>query len=277
MIALVLAAVATTLPVRLSELHTLDVRVATIGDELAIRGRVHCPVLVHRQGLVVQDLALYGSRDRAEAARLFGLKDYPVITAVIRSGDRTISADLRPGDEIMMAAGRPLGPVDAKNPYGRIAAIEDALESGLVTLGVRRGETEQILQYDGSLGCRSRIQLVPGRKLNARADGTYVQLTDALVREAADDDELAFIIAHEMAHNILRHAETPGSKRVEEDEADRLGLKLMKAAGRDLRAAARFWSRFGDKTGFGILSDGSHRRTKARVAFLTDEAAKLTQ
>ena len=51
----------------------------------------------------------------------------------------------------------------------------------------------------------------------------------------------------------------------------------LKAAGYDPMAAARFWTRFGKKTGAGIFSDGTHLRTRDRVRLLTDEAAKLAQ
>jgi beta-barrel assembly-enhancing protease len=219
----------------------------------------------------LQDRALYAGADRAAAERLFGLGGFPVVTAEVTDGP------LSPGDAILAIGGKPLGPADSTKPFARIAAIEAGLEAGPAELLVRRNGGDRVLRVEAPFGCRSRVQVVPGRKLNARADGTYVQLTDAVAREAADDSELAFVIAHEMAHNILRHAETPGPKRLEEDQADRLGVKLMHAAGYDPHAAARFWSRFGKRTGLGIFSDGSHRRTKARVAFLSAEAAELTK
>jgi hypothetical protein len=51
----------------------------------------------------------------------------------------------------------------------------------------------------------------------------------------------------------------------------------MKGAGFDPHAPARFWARFGKKTGAGIFSDGTHLRTKARVKLLEAEANRITQ
>jgi beta-barrel assembly-enhancing protease len=131
-------------------------------------------------------------------------------------------------------------------------------------------------------GCQSDVEIVPGRRLNAHADGEIVQLSSAVVDEARNDDELSFLIAHELAHNILEHPQklergkrSTGRIRETEIEADRMALSLMKRAGFDHHAAARFWARFGAKTGYGIFSDGTHMRTKPRVAFLEQVAASL--
>ncbi len=40
---------------------------------------------------------------------------------------------------------------------------------------------------------------------NAWADGKQVYMTDAMVRFLKEDSELAFVLAHEIAHNMMRH------------------------------------------------------------------------
>lgn len=45
-----------------------------------------------------------------------------------------------------------------------------------------------------------------GDDLNAWADGRNIVVTARMMRFAATDDELAFVVAHEMAHNLLGHA-----------------------------------------------------------------------
>jgi beta-barrel assembly-enhancing protease len=149
-------------------------------------------------------------------------------------------------------------------------------------LRFRRNGAERVVSITPEPGCRSRVQIIPGKKRNASADGFYVQLTNVMIAEAADDNELAFIIAHEMAHNILGHqaqldrtGRSAKAVRASESEADRLGIRLMHDAYFDPYAAARFWARFGAKTGHGILSDRSHLRTKPRVALL-EAAARET-
>ena len=133
---------------------------------------------------------------------------------------------------------------------------------------------------------------MPGKRLNASADGTYVQLTTAVIDFVRNDDELALVIAHELSHNILKHREkldaqgvsrglfrsfgkNPGRIRATENEADRLALRLMHKAGFDIAVAPAFWDRFGRETSHGIFSDGTHASRKERVAIAEAEIAAI--
>jgi beta-barrel assembly-enhancing protease len=270
----VAAAPASPEPARVAAIQALtalDQRVAVIAYRLSTANLALCSAHAPQTGVTLQELAQFSGADR-EAAAATGIRQAPTVTALV-PGSPAFQAGLRLGDAVTAFNGRPLGPIDPKNAYARVAQIEAAAEAGPLALTVDRPAT---LIVHGAPGCRSRVQVVPGRKLNAWSDkaGLYVQLTDAVAREAADDDELAAIIGHEMAHNILGH---DARKKAQEIEADIFSLKLLKNAGYDPRAAARFWRHFGRKTGAGIFSDGTHQRTKARVAMLEAEAARLTQ
>lgn len=258
-------------------------RVATLAHRLAVRGRAHCPDRREPlSGLRIHLLGQY-ARDYREAAQArFGLGDYPAVLALAQ-GSGAEAAGLRPGDWIIAVNGRDMR-LDPATP-ARVAleqaelAIATALAAGPAQFRVRREGADEAILLAAEEGCASRVELVPGRRLNASADGRIVQISTAVLAEAEDDDELAFIIAHEMAHNILRHAarlertgRSRGAIRETEIEADRLAIRLLAAAGFDPRAAARFWQRFGRKTGAGIFSDGTHLRTGPRVRLLTDEA-----
>lgn len=85
-----------------------------------------------------------------------------------------------------------------------------------------------------------------GPELNAWADGQRVVVTSKMMRAARSDDMLAFVVAHEMAHNILAHAEklkginanfidADAAMRVRstEIEADALAIELVAKAGFD--------------------------------------------
>jgi beta-barrel assembly-enhancing protease len=267
----------------LRSLVALDLRVASIGTRLAVANVAECARRASQAGIVLHDLAQFSGADRVAAAKTFGLGTYPAISAVI-PGSVADQAGLRAGDAIMALDGQPIGVSDPKTPYARIAKIEAAIESGPTILIVDRPDHPRPFMLAGKPGCASRVQVVPGRKLNAHADGTYVQLTSAVAEYAADDNELAAIIAHEMAHNILGHRERLNREgrraatiRATEIEADRMSVLLLKNAGYDPLAAARFWQRFGRKTGVGIFSDGTHQRTKDRVRLLTEEAQRRAQ
>jgi beta-barrel assembly-enhancing protease len=270
----------------LEKIWNEDQRVMTIAHRLATRGTALCPEgQAPLSGLRVHVRGQYARSVQAEAQRLFGLGDFPVVLAIAPDGPAH-RAGLRRGDEIVSINDHDMRVLPRSADYAAVervdAAVESALSIGELRIVVRRGGRIQTMAFAGERGCASRVELVPGRKLNASADGRTVQITTAVLSEAGDDAELAFILAHEMAHNILKHAERldrtgrrAGTIRETEIEADRLGLRLMHAAGYDIEAAARFWSRFGRKTGAGIFSDGTHMRTKARVRFLQDEATAI--
>lgn len=269
----------------LGQLRAYDERVGNIGHALARSDVALCPrSIAPLAGLRVHTLGQYGKSVRADAKALFGLGDYPAILT-LSTGSAAAQAGLKAGDWIVSINGADLrsGP-----GYAGVARFDDALAAALASppanLVIERDAQRQGIWLTGLPGCGSRIELVPGRKLNAAADGTIVQITSGVLEQTRDEDELAFIIAHEMAHNILRHRErldrigrSARNIRATETEADLLGLKLMRAAGYDPMAAARFWARFGKKTGAGIFSDGTHMRTRDRVRLLNEEAAKLAQ
>ncbi len=257
----------------LHELNALDIRVATIADRIAIRGIAFCPKPARRLPYVLEDAALYSGAERSVAVRMFGLGAYPVFTYPSSLAGMAVTAI---GGQAIRAATR-------KTRRTRIDAIEKAVEAG-ATLTLQKGDATRRLGPSPNTGCASRVQVLPSNRLNAKADGDVVEITSATIAEAQDDDELAFVIAHEMAHNVLGHPASlnkigRSAKHVftTEVEADRLGLRLMKAAGFDPAAAARFWVRFGNKTDAGLFSDGTHMRVGTRTAFLRDEATKIAQ
>jgi predicted Zn-dependent protease len=132
--------------------------------------------------------------------------------------------------------------------------------------------------------------MIPSANRAAKADGRYVQLTSALVEFTRDDHELAALIAHELAHNILRHrarlneagvpweraARSPRDKRLlqlTEFEADRLAVHLMERAGFDPDAAVRLWTRQ-SRDARGVPS-GSHPPWPSRIKALEAEIAVM--
>jgi beta-barrel assembly-enhancing protease len=269
-------------------LQKSDARVAAIAYRLATRGAALCPLQQPLSGLTLHSLSQYAPQFRSAALALFGFDGGLHLLAVV-PGSAAERAGLRVNDRFL--AVNSLALADGKDRLGSTdavvaaqAALDAALRRPPAKVKLTRAGTTHSVTLSGMLGCKSRVELVPGGKLNAKADGEIVQLTTAVLAETRDDSELAFIIAHEMAHNVLGHpqmlrAEGRKASRVlaTEIEADKLAIKLMNAAGYDPGAAARFWARFGQKTGAGIFSDGSHLRTKERVRMLEIEGRMLTQ
>jgi beta-barrel assembly-enhancing protease len=273
----------------LIELQKADARVAAIAHRLATRGVSLCPARQPLPGLTLHSISQYSEDFRAAARAAFGLGASPAL-AVVVPGGAAERAGLRAGDTLtaINGAGQDGGALPKAGSTDAITTAHAALDRGLqsppVRLSVMRLGQPLTIDLTGVVGCKSRVELVPASKLNAKADGEIIQLTTAVLGETQGDSELAFIIAHEMAHNALGHpqmlrAQGRKASRVlaTEIEADKLAVRLMHAAGFDAFAAARFWTRFGKKTGAGIFSDGTHQRTKNRVRTLESEARMLTQ
>jgi len=278
----------------LAALLAEDVRVAAIGDRLARHGP--CDGWLSNPGILIQDAAQYAESLRPAARAALGLADGPTIVAVL-PGSEAAAAGLAPGDELRAVDGEPVPAAARGKSFTRIAATEKLVERGLadgggVTLRVRRGAAEREIAVASRRGCASRFQLLPGRRLNASADGVYVQVSGALAEFAADDDELAVIIAHELAHNILGHKarlDAAGVSRgllagfgrnrtrirATELEADRWALYLMARAGYRFDRAPAFWERFGRRADPGIFADGTHAGWRERVARAEAEIARI--
>ncbi len=129
------------------------------------------------------------------------------------------------------------------------------------------------------------MQVVPETVHNASADGSNAILSSAIVEETRSDGELAFLIGHEMSHNILGHTTRLMKEKVSfglfagiganaakiratEQEADYWGLYLAASAGYDPAAGAVFWQRYDEKHG-SFLADATHLNGDTRVRYLT--------
>jgi predicted Zn-dependent protease len=114
-------------------------------------------------------------------------------------------------------------------------------------------------------------------EINAAADGRVLAITSGLFDLTKSDDELALILGHELAHNVLGHLKatpvaarksggildafmratigtavagtvTPPFSIANEKEADYAGLYFMARAGYDITAAESFWRRLNETT-----------------------------
>lgn len=274
----------------------LDQRVAAIGHRLAVASRDLCPDRRWLPGFAVHDLSQYGADFRAAAIRAFGLESGPTVLALAPGGPAE-RAGLRLDDVLLGIDGRELPRPEAagQGTFERMGRILDALDAafadGAADLSIQRAGARLGLRVTAEQGCATRFQLIPSRRLNALADGRYVQVTTAIASYVADDGELAAVLAHEFAHNVLRHRvrlDDSGvdrgffgnfgrsARRIRETEveADRLSVYLLDRAGYDPEAAVRFWSRFG-RRGLNFLGSPTHPNWRSRIALFEAEIAAI--
>lgn len=268
----------------LAAMRAVDARVATIGHRLATTNVALCARQEWRHGFVLLDLGQVSAQVRAAAAALFGRQSGLGIMALAAAGPAE-RAGLRAGDVLLS-----LGEADTNAAI--LAALPAAFADGEAELAIQRGPARLTVVVRAERGCRSDFQVVARNSRNARADGTTVAVNRGLVDYAEDDAELASVLAHEFAHNVLRHrvrlygdpenrngpARRPRTSEIRETEieADRLSVYLMEAAGYDPQAAVRFWTRFGPHP-LNFLRSGDHPGWESRVAAMDSEIVRIRQ
>jgi beta-barrel assembly-enhancing protease len=255
-----------------------DARVAEVSWRLQTANVALCPKHTPLPGLSLQMRDQYGPADRPGT----GLGAFPTLSAVV-PGSAAAKAGLKVGDAITAIDGAAM-PVatDGRATFDTVgkaeAQLAAAMAKGAVTLTLA---DKRSIALTADQGCASDVQLLPQKGLNAAADGQVVQLGGKLYDFAQSDDELAAVIAHELAHNFLGHRNQldeagvstglfaglgkNGAKlRQVEFEADRLSVWLVARAGYKLDALAPFWARLGKRAGI-VISDGTHPGFKERV------------
>ena len=244
-----------------------DHRVVTVVHRLATRGAAHCSASHPLTGMALHHLDEYEARDQAEAVRQYGLDKGPGVLAVVADGPAA-EAGVRAGDVLLAVNGISLPKMRAATKRPKPRQLADAADAVIEAQG-RTGGLQLDLLRDGARhqallkpvqGCAARGRLARSNQPNAFADGRYAIMTTKMLDFVASDDELAVVMAHELAHNFLGHPQrldaqkvphgilrgfgkNAGRVRVTEEEADRLSLKLLWAAGYDVWAAIPFWRR----------------------------------
>jgi beta-barrel assembly-enhancing protease len=263
----------------LTRLQAEDARIASMSWRMQTANTALCANRTMVSGLSVHALSQYRASQRAAAATQFSLRDRVGVSAVA-SGSGAERAGLKVGDAIYVIDGQDTPLVSASAGYAPVGAVETMLEAALANAPaeleiMRPSGVEERIALTGDRGCASRVQIVAGSSINAQADGQYVQINAAMLDFAASDDELAVIVGHELAHNILRHIATKMPSKQAEFQADRLGVWLMARAGYDVDAVVPFWTRFEKRTNAGIFADGTHPSPKKRIAAVAKAVAEL--
>lgn len=274
-----------------STLRDEDLRVAAIGYRLALAGRDLCPVQAPVTGMLLHHLAEYERADRL-AMIAAGLGRGPGVLAVV-AGSPADVAGLRAGDVLLAVNGTPFpspseiaATTDSEVWRPLLEASEkmllDQFARGPATLSVLRGGEALNLSLAAEKGCPLRIRLARSSQKDAFTVRGHIIVTTALLGLAANDDELAFAIAHEMAHVVLGHTQRLKAARVPrnglfrgvgrsgrivretESEADQLGGRIMLAAGYDPGRGALLLKRLGSGGGLGLFA--THAGDDKRIA-----------
>lgn len=285
---------------RLAVLSTLDTRVNSVGYRLAVANVDLCPDTGPATGLLLHAESQYSDYLRPAARARWGLEgDLPGVAAIapdspaeragLQIGDLLVSVN-----GIPFAQGEPDRPANFEGLAANIARLDDALTDGDARLVVRRDGVERDLTVSPVRACAYVFQVDPSTELNARADGRRVFVATAMAAFAETDDDLAVILGHEMAHNVLEHREffdergfarsilgnygnAPWELVAAEREADRVGLYLMARAGYDPMRGPVFLRALAERNPGLRYAQWGHPSARARAQALQVTADEIHQ
>ena len=278
------------------QLRRQDLRLAQLVFRLAQGNAPLCAAAMPGTGIVLHALDQYPPDPRAQARDALGFPAPLAVEAVVPDSAAE-RAGLRAGDGVLAISDWP-APATALAPRAessrRDAAldrIEAAPPAAPLALRVQRGDQALTVTLAPRPACRVRPELVIDGGSLARTDDHLLQISAALL-DRFDDDGLVVVVAHELAHLVLRHGErllaagvhrgllgefgrSAQLARAAEDEADRYSARLLANAGYDPQLAVRFWRGAGRSLDAGLLRDSAHSPPSRRARNIAEEIDRL--
>ncbi len=259
-------------------------------------------------GLVWFNLYDYSDRDRAAVTRLYDMGEAPKAMYIPR-GSPAHAAGIQKGDTLLTLGDRPVPTGKSANEQWK-EMMKTALHVGEpVSISVRRAGKEMRLQAKPVLACDFGTAVFSADAVNAFANGRAVAVTAGMLRFVQDDRELALVLAHEIAHNAMKHLEamqrnsgfgsifdillavkginTRGAfgrmaaqsySKDFEAEADYVGLYIMARTGLPIDNAPAFWRRMAAANPGGIRGGGflaTHPATAERFVAMEQTVAEI--
>jgi hypothetical protein len=282
--------------------------------------RVAAPLLVNNTPLckgdgAVRSLLGFTAKNRysyseefVEAAQsVLGLGEQLQVTGV-QTGSGAARVGIRRGDLLVAVADKPVpqGP-NAERLAAQMLMPLLRNHTSSVRLTVARAGADIALNVPLTQACAFGIELGLSDNVNAYADGVRVMVTRGMLSFAANDDELAYVLAREMAHNALRHPKRQkmnatvggiidnlirmhpdlsimsgmaGVKPMPADldaAADRLALYMLARADYNIDGASAFWQKLAAQVPATVLDGYTaiHPATAARLQAIDKAVAEI--
>jgi membrane-associated protease RseP (regulator of RpoE activity) len=228
----------------------------------------------------------------------YGIGEQLVILS-IPPGSPADKAGLRKGDKILALGGQQPSTGHKANEAWRELEAQVLAAGEPVTLSIIRDAEQVEITLVPDQICNYMVYENFSSDVNAYASGEAVMLTAGMLRFVNNDEELAMVLAHEIAHNVMEHMSarqsnyTAGSvldivaavagvntggafgavgaasySKSFESEADYVGLYIMAMAGMPIDEAPVLWRRMAatQTTSGGFLA--SHPTTSERYVAL---------
>lgn len=282
-------------PPMFEEIRRADLKVATIGWRLAMSNAALCDRLEAGTGIQIHTLDQFDAATRDLAREHFKFAT-PVAVEGVVPGTPAERAGLKADDSLVRVGSVDIATLAGKpQTTDRLVAVQLAI-AGLgsdspIEIEVLRAGVPMRMTLHPLPICRARFEMRIASDWSASADGTMVQIGSRFVEEYPDD-LIAVVMAHELAHNVLRHRERLESRgvafgmlsgfgasvkyfRQTEIQADLLAVYFLANADYPLRSAVAFWRKFGPSKAGGILRSRSHPAWRDRIATIESEIARI--
>ena len=251
--------------------------------------------------------------NRAAAGAAFGLTERLQVYAVA-AGQPAEAAGIAPGDVLTRIEGRAVEPGEAGRRQYSEGVTAGLLKRGRVSFTFERDGKARKVRLNALKACPYAVALAIGEEPNAATDGKTIFVSSGMMAFARDDQDLAIVLGHELAHAIRNHpmrgasdavpprstagrvvgavvdvaagiggaaysviGGMPQSRRNSiafEKEADYVGLYLAARAGYDVSYAARIWRRLDEKYG---ASSSDHPTSDDRFEAMTATSAEIAE
>jgi hypothetical protein len=247
------------------------------------------------------------SREFTNAAQYsFGLDERLQVMGVL-PGSGAARAGVQRGDTLVAVEDQPMP--QGENAERQAAMLLAPLVTGRpsVKLTVLRSGANLTMDVPLTYACAFGIELGNADTVNAYSDGHRVLVTRGMMAATGTDDELAYVLAKEMAHNALAHASrqkmnaTAGGiidnlVRIRPDMstmvgmggvrpmpaeldvvADKLSLYMLARAGYNIENAVPFWQRFAAQYPASMLNGYTalHPNTAQRISAMQKTVADI--
>lgn len=213
----------------------------------------------------------------------FSAEDVPTVIFVDPEGPAA-RAGLQVADLIISVNGHPWPeqPAEQTHYVEALAAAKNTQPD--LTMSVRRNGRDMSIKLTADLTCDIKVNLVASERLGAFAGNETISMTSETNKLLSDDGEMAFVIAHELAHVVRGHApakaDSIGRQQMELD-ADELGIAFLLRAGYGQESAASAIRKL-DAASRGPLTRvfgvyGPYLPTDKRIEFLNGAANKAAK
>jgi hypothetical protein len=257
-------------------------------------------------GFTAKNRHSYPGEFNEAAHRAFGMGERLQVSGVLAGSGASI-AGLRRGDGLIAAEGKPL-PTGTGAETSAGAVFSPLLSThASIKMTVARDGAHEVIAVPVTHACAFRVELGNADNVNAYADGSRIMITRGMMNVARSDEDLAYVMAKGIAHNILGHAASQHSSATQgsiidnlmsmrpdlsmltgsggikpmpqelDAAADSLSLYLLARAGYNIDHASRFWQSLAAAHPASVLNGyvANHPATAFRLAAIDKTVAEI--